>query len=88
MLEKERKYFSRHYEAFVGQHFGKYVLIKGEEFINAFSTPEDAISEGARRFGLQSFLVREVTETKEKKIHIPALELGILRDNASRPSKK
>jgi len=88
MLEKERKYFSRHHRMFVDRYFGKYVLIKGEEFIQAFGAVEEALTEGAKRYGLQSFLVREVTATKERIISIPALTLGILRDNASHPSKK
>lgn len=79
MLEKERKYFSEHYEQLASQYFGKFVVIKDEEFIQAFSAVDDALTEGARRFGLQSFLVREVTRVKEKKIDLPALTLGILR---------
>ena len=88
MLEKERAYFSQHHSMFVDQYFGKYVLIQGEEFIQAFGAVEEALTEGAKRYGLQSFLVREVTATKERIINIPALTLGILRGNASRPSKK
>jgi len=47
MLEKEREYFSQHHSMFVDQYFGKYVLIKGEEFIHAFSAVEEALTEGA-----------------------------------------
>ncbi len=87
MLEKERKYFSEHRETLVSKYLGKFVVIKDEKFIKAFSAIDDALAEGARRYGLQSFLVREVT-LEEKKIDIPALTLGILRDNSSRPSNK
>jgi len=45
-----------------------------------FDTEEQAISEGARQFGLQPFLVRRV-HSKEQEVSIPALTLGILRAN-------
>lgn len=61
------------------------MLVKDAELIGAFNTIDDALAEGARRFGLTPFLVRQVTATKEKEIDIPALKLGILRADSSRP---
>ena len=85
MLEKERQYFSEHLAELVSQHLEKFVVIKNEELIGAFNTIEDALSEGAKRFGLAPFLVRQVTVGEEREIDIPALTLGILRADSSRP---
>ena len=85
MLEKERKYYSDHFAEFKERYFGKFVLINEDQFIGAFNTIDDALSEGARRFGLEPFLVREVSAAGEKEINIPALTLGLLRADSSRP---
>jgi len=79
MLEKERKFYDRKRAELVSQHLGQFVLIKEEELIGVYNKIEEALAEGARRFGLQSFLVRQISETSEEEINIPALALGILR---------
>jgi hypothetical protein len=56
---------------------GQYVLIKGNE-IDFFNTLDAALSEAARRYGLDSYLIRRVA-TKQDEIIIPALTLGLLR---------
>lgn len=85
MLEKERQYFLEHRDELVSRHLGRVVLIKDEELVGAFNTIEEALTEGTRRYGLTPFLVREVTATEEKEINIPALTLGLLRADSSRP---
>ena len=85
MLEKERKYFSEHLAELISQHSGKFVVIRDDELIGTFNTIEDALAEGARRFGLTPFLVRQVTAAEVKQMDIPALSLGILRADSSRP---
>lgn len=82
MLEKERKYFEQNRKQWVARYPGKFVLIKGEELIGTFDKPEDALAEGARQFGLDSFLVRKIQEVDEP-IYIPALTLGILRADST-----
>jgi hypothetical protein len=82
MLEKERKYFEEHQLEWLNQFYGKFVLIKDEELIGTYEKPEDALSEGARRFGKNSFLVRSIEED-EQLIYIPALTLGILSANSA-----
>jgi hypothetical protein len=52
-------------------------IVKDDELINVFNTPDEALIEGARRFGLEPFLVRQV-EQDEKDVYVPALTLGIL----------
>ena len=85
MLEKERKYFEKHRADWLSQHPGKFVLIKHEELAGVFGTQQEALVEGARRFGTESFLVRQVEES-EQLVYIPALTLGILRANSTHPA--
>ena len=42
------------------QHEGKFVLIKGEEVVDTFTSYEDAIKEGYKRFKLEPFLVKQI----------------------------
>ena len=80
MLEVERAYFDRSIADLQVRFPGKFVVIKGEEVIGDFNTIQEALAEGARRFGLEGFLVRQVG-APQKAISIPALTLGILRAN-------
>ena len=84
MLENELQYFEKNRKQWVSLYQGKFVLIKGEELLGIFDKPEAALAEGARRFGLASFLVLRVEETTEP-IYIPALTLGILRADPASP---
>ena len=85
MLETEREFFDQIRGQLFSDHSGKFVLIKGSELIGAFATIEEAVTEGARRFGLEPFLVRQVVQNVESDVNIPALELGILSANTTRP---
>lgn len=85
MLDKERKYYEEHRAEWLSKYPDKIVLVKGEELIGTFDTLDDAMSEGARRFGLDSFLVRCVEESEEA-VSIPALTLGLLRADTTRPA--
>jgi hypothetical protein len=78
MLEKERKFFDDNRAKWLQECPEKFALVKDEELIGMFDNQKDALIEGARRFGNQSFLVREVAESEDL-IYIPALTLGILR---------
>jgi hypothetical protein len=42
------------------QHEGTFALIQGDDFIDTFSTYEDAIRQGYAKFGLQPFLVKQI----------------------------
>lgn len=77
MLDQEIKYFNEHLKEWLKSDSGKIVLIKDSELIGIFNTFDDAVSEGARRYGLVSFLVRQIAP-KQENINIPALSLGIL----------
>ena len=82
MLEIELKYFEINRTGWLKDHYGKFVLIKGEKFLGAFDNQKDALAEGARRFGMQSFLIKKLEEAEEL-IYIPALTLGILHADSS-----
>ncbi len=84
MLEQERKYFDRKRREFVSQHLGKFVLIKGNKLVGSFNTVEEALAEGARQFGLEPFLVRQISKNGEHDLNIPALTLGILNAHSTR----
>jgi hypothetical protein len=77
MLETERQYYAENVEDWKRQFSDKFVVIKGKELVGAFASMGEALSTGAARFGLDSFLVRLVGET-EKEVSIPALTLGLL----------
>ena len=82
MLEKERKFFESHRADWLKQNPGKFVLVKNDELIGFFGSQKEALIEGARRFGSDSFLVRQVEES-EQVVYIPALTLGILRADSA-----
>jgi len=84
MLDTERQFYSDNLAKWLGQYPGKFVLVKDQELIGTFDTDEDALTEGARRFGLKPFLVRRVQERQEE-VNVPALALGILRADTTRP---
>ena len=84
MLEQERAFYERNLPQWLERYAGRFVLIKGEELIGTFDTVDDALAEGARRFGLESFLVRRV-EAAPQEIQIPALTFGLLRADSTRP---
>jgi hypothetical protein len=41
-------------------HEGKYVLIHGDDVVDTFSSYEDALKEGYKRFGVKPFLVKQI----------------------------
>lgn len=57
---------------------GQFALIHGDDLIGVFATDAEAVTEGTRRFGRESFLVRQV-RTVEPVLSNPALSLGTLR---------
>jgi hypothetical protein len=41
-------------------HHGKWVVFRGEEFVGAFDTLDNAAAEAAQRFGRGPYLIRQV----------------------------
>lgn len=77
MLEQERSFFDAHVGEWLPQHENRFALIKGEQIVGFFNSNEEALVEGARRFGLSSFLVRPVA-ARQDVINAPALALGLI----------
>ena len=71
-LEKELEFFESKRGEWLRDYKDKFVLIKGEELIDVFSTLEDAYKEGVKRYGNQPFLIKRVTEEEEIET-LPAL---------------
>ena len=86
-LEKELARFEQLKGNLVANHNGKFALIKGDEFLGAFDSAENAYAEGVKRFGRDEFLVRRVSEKPEVYTN-KALSLGLLSAHYLRRSGK
>lgn len=64
-LEQELATFGRLKDGLLKTHSGKYALIKGDEFIDAFDNPQNAYQSGVERFGREPFLVKRISESEE-----------------------
>lgn len=64
-LEQELRTFEERKAELLENHSGKFALIKGDEFIDAYDSPENAYQEGVNRFGREEFLVKRISETEE-----------------------
>ena len=53
-------------------------MVKGDNLAGVFDTMDEALAAGARTFGLQPFLVRQLGQPPEH-VSIPALTMGLLR---------
>lgn len=63
-LEKELKTYKEKLPELAHDE-GKFVLIHGEDVIDTFSSYEDALKEGYKRFGLESFLVKQIRSIEQ-----------------------
>jgi hypothetical protein len=58
-LEKELETYKKHLPE-LKSHEGKFVLIQGENVVDFFTSYDDALKEGYKRFGLTPFMVKQV----------------------------
>jgi hypothetical protein len=77
VLNEEVQYFSESLEDWLKLYPGMIALVKGRELIGVYNTEDEALTEGARRYQLQPFLIRRIIR-KQPEITVPALSLGIL----------
>jgi hypothetical protein len=75
MLREEREFFDRNRNEWLMRYPDRFVLVKGQDLIGVFSSISEALSEGTRRYGLDSYLVRQVRPLEEE-IFISAFTLG------------
>jgi hypothetical protein len=66
-LEREMETYREKLPELV-QHEGKYVLIRGDAVADVFATYEDALRQGYRAFGLDSFLVKQIHAVEPVKV--------------------
>lgn len=76
-LREELEFFSEALPQLLESAPSKFALIKGRNLIGTYDTDIDAINEGAKRYGVSGFLVREILPQQEE-IKIPALALGLI----------
>ena len=77
LLDKELRYFEAQKAELLKHHENQFVLIKDEQLIGAFTTPQEAYQEGIQRLGNQPFLIKQVTK-EEVTAFFPALTLGLI----------
>ena len=82
MLDVEREFFNQNREDLLRKFPGKFVVVKGQRVLGAFESIHDALGEGAKEFGMTSFLVRRTDQVPED-VSIPALAFGLLRADPS-----
>lgn len=63
-LEKEMETYKNNLST-LKDHEGKFVLIKGADVVDMFSSYEDAMRDGYRRFGLEPFLVKQIQAVEQ-----------------------
>ena len=78
VLERELEYFEQQKTELLLHYKGQFALIKDNELLGTYTTPEQAFSAGVRALGNQPFLIKKVQE-KEEVIYFPTLSTGMLR---------
>ena len=63
-LEKELETYRRKLPE-LKEHEGKYALIHGDEVVDTYSSYDDALKEGYKRFKLEPFLVKQITAVEQ-----------------------
>ena len=64
-LEKEYQTYLKHKDALLAKEEGKFVLIKETEIIDVYSSYEDALKEGLKKFGNIPFLIKQIQREDE-----------------------
>lgn len=77
MLQEERDFFQEKLGEWLPQYAGQFVLIRGRALVGRYATIDEALADGARRFGLVPMLVRRV-EAVSDDVSAPALALGLI----------
>jgi hypothetical protein len=60
-LELELKTFEENRENLLAEKKDRFVVIKGKEIVSDFSSYDDALTDGYKRFGNTEFLVKQVS---------------------------
>ncbi|MBI3319406.1 MAG: hypothetical protein HYZ89_02305 [Candidatus Omnitrophica bacterium] len=65
VLEREYKVFKDHHAELLAKGEGKFALVKGDTISDIFTSYEDALKEGLRRFGDVPFLIHEIQREED-----------------------
>ena len=84
-LETEQAYFERHRDEWLRHHADKFVVIKEEECAGFFDTFDAAYAAGIDKWGVVTFLIKEVL-AEDRIEFIPALTLGLIYADTERTS--
>lgn len=76
-LEKELALFEAKKAELLQTHQGKFALIHGDEFVDAFDSAENAYDVGVQKFGKEPFLVKKISPELEV-YRNQALTLGLM----------
>lgn len=77
MIDQELAAFAANRDEWRRDHPGKFLLIRDGKLIGAFTTHDEALADGIRKFGLTDFLVRYANSDTEE-VSVPAYSLGLL----------
>lgn len=61
-LEAEIKYYEEHRPEFLLNYRDRFLLIKGMKLEGVYCTFQEALTEGARKFGFGPFLIKQVVD--------------------------
>ena len=64
-LEREYKVFKEHRSELLAKGEGKFALVKGDTIVDVFTSYEDALKEGLKRFGDVPFLIQEIQREED-----------------------
>ena len=64
-LESEYRTYLRLKDELLSKHEGAFVLMKGSEMVDIFSSYEDALKAGLKKFGNVPFLVKQIQREDE-----------------------
>ncbi|MCK9461238.1 MAG: hypothetical protein M0R80_16545 [Proteobacteria bacterium] len=62
MLERELATYRANHAQLLGDHKGKFVLIKDDDVVDVFASIDDALKHGYELFENEPFLVKQVLE--------------------------
>ena len=64
-LEKELETYRNNLPELKAENEGRFVLIKGDQVVDIFSSYDDALKAGYTQFGLQPFLVKKIQAVEQ-----------------------
>ena len=67
-LERELETYRNNLPELKGENEGRFVLIKGDQVIDIFSSYDDALKAGYTQFGLQPFLVKKIQAVEQAQL--------------------